>query len=492
MPGCPGGKVIAMELKGEQWFEWERQGTVHPIIICMESWMEPTKKAFGKPWPSCVLVFKGDIICWHLKWPELLDYGDYLIMKFISKEARDLLLKDINEGAASLGALFRRMDSSSIEAISDAELQELYQLVHDGFVRWFVPGALVEPIGHKGERLIKKLVSNLPEEEQAGALSLLTTTTRESFSIREMKDLLKIAAKKNAGADVAPLIDEQARKYFWLHNNYFSTEVLDSRFFMKELSLTSEKYPDPEAQLANLASEFSDVTRRKKELIENLDPDEFNRNLIELLDIFAWYQDYRKEIVMKVLHYLDIVLSEIGRRRGHSLKEMKYTLPEEIPKVLDGTFDISLARERMKRYIFYFDGDSTSEHGVGEWSLRKEKEIFSFSSTEGEILEIPGMVANKGTVRGRARVTMSAKEAKNIEKGEILITSMTSPDFVTAMKKAAAIVTNEGGVLCHAAVVSREFDIPCIVGTKLATRVFKTGDMIEVDGELGVVRKVHD
>jgi pyruvate,water dikinase len=100
------------------------------------------------------------------------------------------------------------------------------------------------------------------------------------------------------------------------------------------------------------------------------------------------------------------------------------------------------------------------------------------------------MVANKGIVRGIARITMSAKEAGEIKKGEILITSMTTPDFVTAMKRAVAIVTNEGGVLCHAAVVSRELGLPCIVGTRIATKIFKTGDIIEVDGNLGVVRKV--
>ena len=65
---------------------------------------------------------------------------------------------------------------------------------------------------------------------------------------------------------------------------------------------------------------------------------------------------------------------------------------------------------------------------------------------------------------------------------------MTTPDFVTAMKRAAAIVTNEGGILCHAAVVSREFGIPCVVGTKIATKAIRTGDFIEVDGNKGIIR----
>ena len=69
---------------------------------------------------------------------------------------------------------------------------------------------------------------------------------------------------------------------------------------------------------------------------------------------------------------------------------------------------------------------------------------------------------------------------------------MTSPDFIAGIKKAAAIVTNEGGILCHAAIVSREFGIPCIVGTKTATRLIKTGDLIEVDGNHGFVRIIKN
>ena len=67
---------------------------------------------------------------------------------------------------------------------------------------------------------------------------------------------------------------------------------------------------------------------------------------------------------------------------------------------------------------------------------------------------------------------------------------MTTPDIIHICKKASAIVTDEGGALCHAAVIARENNIPCIVGTKIATRVFLTGDKIEVDAVNGIVRKI--
>ena len=67
---------------------------------------------------------------------------------------------------------------------------------------------------------------------------------------------------------------------------------------------------------------------------------------------------------------------------------------------------------------------------------------------------------------------------------------MTRPDYIAGMKKAAAIVTNEGGITCHAAIVSRELGIPCIIGTKIATQVFKDGDLVEVNANHGWVRKI--
>ena len=67
---------------------------------------------------------------------------------------------------------------------------------------------------------------------------------------------------------------------------------------------------------------------------------------------------------------------------------------------------------------------------------------------------------------------------------------MTFPSFIAAMEKAAAFVTDEGGILCHAAIVSREMNKPCVIATKIATKIFKDGDLVEVDADKGVVRKV--
>ena len=97
---------------------------------------------------------------------------------------------------------------------------------------------------------------------------------------------------------------------------------------------------------------------------------------------------------------------------------------------------------------------------------------------------------------GTARVIDSkdsndlTKISNHFHKGDIIVASMTQPNLLFLIKKAAGIVTDEGGMVSHAALVAREFKIPCIVGTKNATQVFKDGDRIEVDANKGIVRKI--
>ena len=104
--------------------------------------------------------------------------------------------------------------------------------------------------------------------------------------------------------------------------------------------------------------------------------------------------------------------------------------------------------------------------------------------------DIKGTVACKGKAKGNVRVLLSAINIEQMKKGEILVAPATTPAYFTAMTKSAAIVTDEGGLTCHAAIVSRELGIPCIVGTGNATKVLKDGDLVEVDALNGFVKKV--
>jgi phosphoenolpyruvate synthase/pyruvate phosphate dikinase len=107
---------------------------------------------------------------------------------------------------------------------------------------------------------------------------------------------------------------------------------------------------------------------------------------------------------------------------------------------------------------------------------------------DGSASEIKGKVGYPGVVRGRARVALTKEIRDAISEGDIIVAPMTTLDFLPAMAKAAAFVTDEGGVTCHAAIVAREMKKPCIIGTRTGTQVIKDGDVIEVDADKGTVR----
>lgn len=105
---------------------------------------------------------------------------------------------------------------------------------------------------------------------------------------------------------------------------------------------------------------------------------------------------------------------------------------------------------------------------------------------------VEGQSAFPGLVRGRVRIVLSPEQGDALLKGEILVSDMTSPELTTACSRAGAIVTDRGGILCHAALIAREMQIPCVLGTEAATQVFRTGDLIEVDATRGYVRKIPE
>ncbi|WP_437746159.1 phosphoenolpyruvate synthase [Sorangium sp. So ce1504] len=104
----------------------------------------------------------------------------------------------------------------------------------------------------------------------------------------------------------------------------------------------------------------------------------------------------------------------------------------------------------------------------------------------GELL-VSGLGASPGTASGTVRVLRSPEEGQRLKAGEVLVAPMTSPDWVPAIRRAAALVTDSGGMTCHAAIVSRELRIPCVVGTRAATRTLRDGETVTVDGAHGKV-----
>lgn len=105
-------------------------------------------------------------------------------------------------------------------------------------------------------------------------------------------------------------------------------------------------------------------------------------------------------------------------------------------------------------------------------------------------IELKGTIAYRGRVKGTVRIVLDNEDIAKVAEGDILVTDMTTPNHLPALKRAAAFVTNRGGMLCHAAVLSREYQKPCVINTKNATEVLTNGMHVEVDAETGFVRSL--
>ncbi len=149
-----------------------------------------------------------------------------------------------------------------------------------------------------------------------------------------------------------------------------------------------------------------------------------------------------------------------------------------------------ILKEREKHYI-YFDFKILTNKDLYELARENGIEIQEEKIEEDAVRELKGQIAMKGKVEGRVRILHNKSEIPNLQSGEILVTAMTTPDYLPAMQKAAAFITDEGGITCHAAIVAREIGKPCIIGTKIATKVLKDGDMVEVDANTGIVRIIN-
>ncbi len=190
--------------------------------------------------------------------------------------------------------------------------------------------------------------------------------------------------------------------------------------------------------------------------------------------------------VMQFIYHRRRIYPEMAKRLNITEIELKFMLAEEIKEsFLDKKIDMSAIGERKKLAICILK-DNNVEMVSG---LEAEKLKNSLNSTLEDNSPLKGEIAfSKGKVKGIARLVKDASEMGKVNQGEILVSSRTYPDLLPAMKKSAAIIAELGGLLSHAAIVSRELGIPCIVGTKGATTKIKDGELIEVDTDTGKVR----
>lgn len=197
---------------------------------------------------------------------------------------------------------------------------------------------------------------------------------------------------------------------------------------------------------------------------------------------------------------------ELIRKEGGDVEERKVEPERAKAQVISDEQVAQLAdyaKRIEKHYGCYMDMEWAVDHKDRLWILQarpetvwskknkeKKSEEETVMTTDHNVL-VKGLSASPGMAAGKCHVITDPKDIDTFKEGEVLVTTMTSPDWVPAMKKAVAIVTDAGGMTCHASIVSRELGIPCVVGTKSrsveATGVLKTGQDITIDARNGII-----
>ncbi len=203
------------------------------------------------------------------------------------------------------------------------------------------------------------------------------------------------------------------------------------------------------------------------------------RRLVRQIKKFIYLRTYRTDILGLAAFRARPLFSALGAHFGLDYWEVMALSEDEMDQLPKRVPAKSELQKRIQAFRQVVIGQKIVETiGLKEG---REKVVAQ---------EVRGQMAYGGRVRGRARLLYDTSEQDKVKAGDVLIAVMTFPNLVPAMERAAAFVTDEGGILCHAAIISREMKKPCIIGTKIATKVFKDGDLVEVDANRWVVRKL--
>lgn len=435
----------------DEWFRWEREAAIHLLFPTLEGSMKPLEKFTGHGFPTTILIFSKGIVTWCVKNTEFYGLGAKLLKIYKDENKEQEMVGEAVKRLEVLKKVEEEIEGGNISDLTNEQLTDLYTKLHDAFISYYGIGAIQEPLAMQAEIELTE-VSKLSSED----ITHFVAPDKPSY-IQEADNYL--LETKNINGFI--------QKYYWINNNYSQTKVLTKDEVEKRLSSIKP------VQLSNENS-------------QNIELNSESKRLVQLLKNFATYQDNRKRNILVYLHYLEILLKEVGKRSKISLDIMRETFPHEIKDILDGKItEEFINKRRGKCFVVWEEKEEKPSILIGD-EAKEWEEILTPQTSSSQIIK--GNCASKGKVTGKVRILLNASENDKLKDGEILVTFMTSPDFMSAVRRCSAIVTNLGGITSHAAIISRELGIPCVVGTKNATEALKTGDTVEVDADKGEVR----
>lgn len=335
--------------------------------------------------------------------------------------------------------------------------------------------------------------------------TIFTYPNFDSFSLEQEKDLLWIILKYDSNdwrKDIKNLnlkklkkkysnfyldLTKHKKKYAWVYYVYSGPAYNEEDFINLIINILDDEI-SPEEKLDKLIGKRIRANKQKILFEKDLNPNIFQKEILNLSGKIVWAKPRRKDYQSKSYYHFEKLQKEISRRTNLSLKQVRSLTVEDIIEALNGIDKKDIANEIIKSHAVLPNEDGSITILIGDEAKTFIENIVGEKKNELNLDHLKGRCAYNGIIEGIAKIVNKPSDMHKINKNEILVSVATTPSIIMAMKKASAFVTDEGGLTCHAAIVSREMCKPCVVGTKHATKIIKDGDLIRVDANNGVVK----
>lgn len=463
-------------------FRWKVDA--YPALI-FAAYNGARKSKYG--WPKSEIFFIGKDSYWFNNWSDITGNGKNIFSKFIKADRSDFKASYYWEYDQVFKEITKKLNEIEKIKLSEVSLSEFRKIWHDFFkvysFRLWSTAIIPEVIAYTASIFLEEKIKAQKIKISPEDLSRLTVFPQQSFLMAEEYELLKIARNKSAKTRKI-LLAEHSRNYSWILNGYHGRKDLKVGFFTDRLRdlLKKGKLED---NLDNFRLYSKRVEKDFRRIVKQYKLSSEIANLAKLARQGAYLQDNRKKYQLIATEHIIKLYRAFAHRLRISLEDALYINWTEFDRFIAGHNILPEIRRRQKSFRFFIFSNEmkfSTDSVLYLFNLLNKK----YSQTDSR--ELVGMVAYPGQIKGVVKIIENSRAIKDFPAGRILVTMMTSPDYIVAIKKAKAIITDDGGLTCHAAIVARELKKPCIVGTRNATQLLKDGDLVEVNADKGVVK----
>jgi phosphohistidine swiveling domain-containing protein len=341
------------------------------------------------------------------------------------------------------------------------------------------------------EEQLKKLIKSKTGNENSDYFKSLVYVKKFNESSKELIAILKLSRYiKNKKIDIngrlaANLFKKHLDNFSWISARYHFEEVWQ----VENIKLRVGQYlaEGVDQKLKDVLAPRKEAEAATAEFIKKFKLNLQERQLIDLVKEFVFLRTFRTESLVKANFLMKPILRVAAKKLKLSVKDVLFLSIDEVISSLRGELNYkSFILSRKKGYYIVLCDDIIKIFADKDRKIIDDLDIFNVDAAVNK--NITGQIAWRGIARGAAKIVKSQIDIAKVNKGDILVATMTFPNYIAAMEKAAAFVTDEGGILCHAAIIAREMKKPCVIGTKIATQTLKNGDEVEVNANVGMVK----